>query len=270
MCPDLQPYVSPLLYLEVLDDLERLLGHVLLSADANGNAASEAEGALQLSPAILEALLSHLRRPPAAGRQLMIIGVTAARRIIGRTPLLGTFDAVVQLPSLAAEANGPPGAAVRRLLWLCGAAAEASEELALLSALVPPSMPLKQILHAVELSRLPPAEPRTPEAEGAAEAAGAEAAGAAAEGVAAEAGAAETEGAARPARGAQTAREARGAEEAEAAEEPLSDALVTAALPYRSHQATYSDTHLLTHARFLPHLLSYYRYLHVGIHLLAD
>ena len=108
------------------------------------------------------------------------------------------------------------------------------------------------------------------EAEGAAEAAGAEAAGAAAEGVAAEAGAAETEGAARPARGAQTAREARGAEEAEAAEEPLSDALVTAALPYRSHQATYSDTHLLTHARFLPHLLSYYRYLHVGIHLLAD
>ena len=78
MYPELQPYVSPL-YLEVLDDLERLLGHVLLSGDANGNAASEAEGALQLSPAILEALLSHLRRPPAAGRQLMIIGVTAAR-----------------------------------------------------------------------------------------------------------------------------------------------------------------------------------------------
>ena len=237
MCPDLQPYVSPP-YLEVLDDLERLLGHVLLSGDSNGNAASEAEGALQLSPAILEALLSHLRRPPAAGRQLIIIGVTAARRIIGRTPLLGTFDAVVQLPSLAAEANGPPGAAVRRLLWLCGAAAEASEELALLSALVPPSMPLKQILHAVELSRLPSAEPPstepgTAEAEGAAEEGATEAVGAAAEGAATE-GAAAAEGAARPARGARAAREA---EAAEAAEETLSDALVTAALPYRSLRA---------------------------------
>ena len=72
----------------VLDDLERLLGHVLLMpADARGHTAADAEGAvegavegaLQLSPAVLEALLSHLRRPPAPGRQLMIIGVTAAR-----------------------------------------------------------------------------------------------------------------------------------------------------------------------------------------------
>ena len=97
------------------------------------------------------------------------------RRIIGRTPLLGSFDAVVQLPSLSDGADGAPGAAVRRLLWLCGAAAEGSEELARLAALVPPAMPLKQILHAVELSRLPPAEPRTAEAEAEAEA-GAEAA----------------------------------------------------------------------------------------------
>ena len=173
------------------------------------------------------------------------------RRIIGRTPLLGTFDALVQLPALSAGADGPPGAAVRRLLWLCGAAAESSEELALLSALVPPAMPLKQILHAVELSRLPSAEPepssdepRTAEAEGAAEESAAEAAGAAA------AGAAVAEGAARPARGAQAARAARAArearaaravraaQEAEAAEEALSDALVTAALPYRSRRAT--------------------------------
>jgi len=184
------------------------------------------------------------------------------RRIIGRTPLLGTFDAVVQLPALSAGADGPPGAAVRRLLWLCGAAAEASEELALLSALVPPAMPLKQILHAVELSRLPSAEPepssdelRTAEAEGAAEESAAEAAGGAADGAAeaagaAAAGAAVAEGAARPAGGAQAARAARAArearaaravraaQEAEAAEEALSDALVTAALPYRSRRAT--------------------------------
>ena len=148
------------------------------------------------------------------------------RRIIGRTPLLGSFDAVVQLPSLSDGADGAPGAAVRRLLWLCGAAAEGSEELARLAALVPPAMPLKQILHAVELSRLPPAEPRTAEAEAGAEAAAeAEAAGA------------EEEGAAPPSRGAQAARAARAAreaEEAEAAEEELSDTLVTTALPYRS------------------------------------
>ena len=158
--------------------------------------------------------------------------IIGARRIIGRTPLLSAFDAIVQLPSLSAGAEGSLGAAVRRLLWLCGAAAEASEELALLSALVPPSMPLKQILHAVELSRLPSAEPPstepgTAEAEGAAEEGAKEAVGAAAEGVAME-GAAAAEGAARA---------AREAEEAEAAEETLSDALVTAALPYRSHRA---------------------------------
>ena len=159
------------------------------------------------------------------------------RRIIGRTPLLGSFEAVVQLPSLSDGADGAPGAAVRRLLWLCGAAAEGSEELARLAALVPPAMPLKQILHAVELSRLPPAEPRTAEAE--AEAAEAEAAGvaeAAAAGAAEAEGAAEEEGAAPPSRGAQAARAARAAreaEEAEAAEEELSDTLVTAALPYR-------------------------------------
>jgi hypothetical protein len=150
------------------------------------------------------------------------------RRIIGRTPLLGSFDAVVQLPSLSDGADGAPGAAVRRLLWLCGAAAEGSEELARLAALVPPAMPLKQILHAVELSRLPPAEPRTAEAEAEAEA-GAEAAEA-------EAAGAEEEGAAPPSRGAQAARAARAAreaEEAEAAEEELSDTLVTTALPYR-------------------------------------
>ena len=150
------------------------------------------------------------------------------RRIIGRTPLLGSFDAVVQLPSLSDGADGAPGAAVRRLLWLCGAAAEGSEELARLAALVPPAMPLKQILHAVELSRLPPAEPRTAEAEAKAEA-GAEAA------AEAEAAGAE-EGAAPPSRGAQAARAARAAreaEEAEAAEEELSDTLVTTALPYR-------------------------------------
>ena len=86
---------------EVLDDLERLLGHVTLSGGADGAEASEAaEGALQLSPAILEALHAHLRRPPAAGRQLMLIGVTSARRILARTPLLGGFDAV----TLAAQA----------------------------------------------------------------------------------------------------------------------------------------------------------------------
>ena len=156
------------------------------------------------------------------------------RRIIGRTPLLGSFDAVVQLPSLSDGADGAPGAAVRRLLWLCGAAAEGSEELARLAALVPPAMPLKQILHAVELSRLPPAEPRTAEAEAEAEA-GAEAAAAAAA-AEAEAAGAEEEGAAPPSRGAQAARAARAAreaEEAEAAEEELSDTLVTAALPYR-------------------------------------
>ena len=151
------------------------------------------------------------------------------RRIIGRTPLLGSFDAVVQLPSLSDGADGAPGAAVRRLLWLCGAAAEGSEELARLAALVPPAMPLKQILHAVELSRLPPAEPRTAEAEAEA-VAGAEAA------AEAEAVGAEEEGAAPPSRGAQAARAARAAreaEEAEAAEEELSDTLVTTALPYR-------------------------------------
>ena len=166
--------------------------------------------------------------------------IIGARRIIGRTPLLSAFDAIVQLPSLSAGAEGSLGAAVRRLLWLCGAAAEASEELALLSALVPPSMPLKQILHAVELSRLPSAEPPstepgTAEAEGAAEEGAKEAVGAAAEGAAAEGAAAAEDP--KGSEGPKGARAAREAEAAEAAEETLSDALVTAALPYRSHRA---------------------------------
>lgn len=54
---------------------------------------------------------------------------------------------MIQLPALAAEAPH----SVARLLWLCGAAAEASEELAALAAIVPPAMPLKQIMRAVRL-----------------------------------------------------------------------------------------------------------------------
>ena len=122
----------------MLDDVERLLGHVTLTGRGGRGgeaeaAAAEAEGALQLSPPILEALLAHLRRPPAAGRQLMVIGVTAVKGMLARTALLGAFDAVVALPPLQAEA--PP--TVARLLWLCGAAREDSDELAALAAKVP-------------------------------------------------------------------------------------------------------------------------------------
>ena len=169
----------------VLDDIERLLGHVSLvprsamqrrhhggrrggggggGDDGNGGggegdggpagggpAGGEAEGALQLSPSMLEALLAHLRRPPAAGRQLLVIGVTAVRGMLARTALSDAFDTVLQLPSLAQEAPQ----SVERLLVLCGAALDGSHELASLAAQVPLAMPLKQILHAVELSRLP-------------------------------------------------------------------------------------------------------------------
>ena len=182
---------------------------------------------------------------------------------------------MVQLPSLAAEENAPLHTAVRRLLWLCGAAAEASEELAALAALVPPTMPLKQILHAVELSRLP--EPLTVGAEGAttegAAAEGAVAEGAAAEGAAAEGAAAEGEAvgggaataAAGPARGAQATREAKEEEEAETAEEELSDELVTAALPYRplllGSLHIHSPTHKLTCSRIHSHSLILLTYL---------
>ena len=162
---------------------------------------------------------------------------------------------MVQLPSLAAEENAPLHTAVRRLLWLCGAAAEASEELAALAALVPPTMPLKQILHAVELSRLP--EPLTVGAEGATTE------GAAAEGEAVGGGAATA--AAGPARGAQATREAKEEEEAETAEEELSDELVTSALPYRplllGSLHIHSPTHKLTCSRIHSHSLILLTYL---------
>ena len=63
----------------------------------------------------------------------MVIGVTAVKGMLARTALLGAFDAVVALPPLQAEA--PP--TVARLLWLCGAAREDSDELAALAAKVP-------------------------------------------------------------------------------------------------------------------------------------
>ena len=100
----------------VLDDIERLLGHVLLSHHpAAGGMQETVEAAGAMSPAMLEALLALLRRPPPRGRSLVIIGTTAHYPLIARTSLLHAFDARVELPPL----EHPAG--VYELLRLAGA-----------------------------------------------------------------------------------------------------------------------------------------------------
>ena len=159
----------------VLDDIERLLGHVLLSHHpAAGGMQETVEAAGAMSPAMLEALLALLRRPPPRGRSLVIIGTTAHYPLIARTSLLHAFDARVELPPL----EHPAG--VYELLRLAGAtparAAAAEVEAAApdmvldeMAEAVPVGATIKQVLRALELSRMPEEEAETKgaEAEGA-------------------------------------------------------------------------------------------------------
>jgi vesicle-fusing ATPase len=149
----------------VLDDIERLLGHVLLSHHpAAGGIQETIEATGAMSPAMLEALLALLRRPPPRGRSLVIIGTTAHYPLIARTALLHTFDARVELPPL----EHPAG--VYELLRLAGATqarAAAAPDVVLdeMAEAVPVGATIKQVLRALELSRVPEAEVETMGAE---------------------------------------------------------------------------------------------------------
>ena len=123
----------------ILDDVERLLGHVTMSSADDGS------GSLQASSLMIEALLSLLRRAPPAGNSLLVLGTTATKQLLGRTALLGAFDSLVALPSLEA----PEG--VHTLLRLAGAASS-EEALHEVSELVPRGASLKQVLRALDLS----------------------------------------------------------------------------------------------------------------------
>ena len=147
----------------VLDDLERLLGHVTTLPSPDGKSA---QASLATSAALMEGLLTLLRRKPPRRTSILLIGTTAHLDLISRTALLSAFDAHVALPAL----DRPAG--VHAVLRLAGTSAAASAssgidgaaaangdmdtdaELDALLEAVPPGVTLKQLLRAVELARV--------------------------------------------------------------------------------------------------------------------
>ena len=138
----------------LLDDIERLVGHV----SSNGPSKDELTGAiveqgsLQASTALIEGVLALLRTRPPIGCSLMIIATTAVKPLLGRTALLGGFDSLLSLPQL----EEPTG--LLELLRLSGAAGSANE-LHHLQGEIPAGTTLKQVMRAMELSRVPPPPP---------------------------------------------------------------------------------------------------------------
>ena len=145
----------------VIDDIERLLGHVTVGSVDGGT-----PPALAASPLLLEAMLAVLRNKPPAGCSLLVLGTTSAKPLLGRTALLSAFDSAVALPPLEA----PEG--VHSLLHLAGAAATPAE-LQEMAMDVPIGATLKQVVRAIELSRVPSARLGAREAAEAAAAAAA-------------------------------------------------------------------------------------------------
>ena len=133
----------------LLDDVERLLGHVSTGEEKDGVPTS---GTFSASTFLIEAVLALLRTPPPAGCSLMIMATTAVKPLLGRTALLAGFDSLLSLPKIA------PPEDVHALLRLVGAAGS-EEELHGMQSEVPAGATLKQIMRAVELSRPPPPPP---------------------------------------------------------------------------------------------------------------